>query len=103
MSEARIYASFDEVPRVPNSGLLTGAAESWEFYQAIANIPPPGFVLGAIAAGEGADGSRLQHRLLAQGRTRRAQAIVFRHAPQPPQRGSRQARRIAVCEGLGQL
>src|SRR5262245_13176367 len=55
MYEARIYASFAEVPRAPNGRLLTGAAESWEFYQAIGNIPPPGFVLGAIAAGEGAD------------------------------------------------
>ena len=89
MSEARIYASFDEVPRVPNSGLLTGAAESWEFYQAIANIPPPGFVLGAIAAGEGADVAavapffRTSYRLDTpfQGAWRRAGDWIFGHAP----------------------
>jgi len=89
MSEARIYASFAEVPRAPNSGLLAGAAESWEFYQAIANIPPPGFVLGAIAAGEGADVAavaplfRTSYRLDTpfQGAWRRAGDWIFGHAP----------------------
>src|SRR5215831_16792871 len=89
MSEARIYASFAEVPRAPNGGLLTGAAESWEFYQAIGNIPPPGFVLGAIAAGEGADVAavaplfRTSYRLDTpfQGPWRRAGDWIFGHAP----------------------
>src|SRR5262245_26892367 len=89
MSEARIYASFAEVPRAPNSGLLAGAAESWEFYQAIANIPPPGFDLGAIAAGEGADVTavaplfRTSFRLDTpfQGSWRRVGDWIFEHAP----------------------
>jgi len=89
MSEARIYTSFAELPRAPNGGLLTGAAESWEFYQAIGNIPPPGFVLGAIAAGEGADVAavaplfRTFYRLDTpfQGSWRRAGDWIFERAP----------------------
>jgi hypothetical protein len=50
---ARIYSNFAAVPHPPNGRLLTGDAESWEYYQAVESVPPPGFELNAIAGFEG--------------------------------------------------
>jgi hypothetical protein len=49
----RTYASVAAIPRETWERLLPGEPESWDFYSAVAAIPPPGFKLGAIAALDG--------------------------------------------------
>src|SRR5262245_23091938 len=49
----RTYASVAAVSREIWDRMLPGEPESWDFYSAIADIPPPGFRLGAIAALDG--------------------------------------------------
>jgi hypothetical protein len=49
----RTYPSVASIPRDTWERLLPGEPESWDFYAAIADLPPPGFELGAIAALDG--------------------------------------------------
>jgi predicted N-acyltransferase len=52
----RTYASISSIPREAWQRMLPGEPESWDFYTAVEGTPPPGFVLGAVAA---LDGERL--------------------------------------------
>lgn len=48
--EVKMVASIAEIPQADWDRLLPGDPESWSFYQAIEDVPPPGFVLGAMVA-----------------------------------------------------
>jgi hypothetical protein len=47
------HASITAIPRAEWERLLPGEPESWDFYRAIENTPPPGFTLGAISVRQG--------------------------------------------------
>ena len=49
----RTYASVASIPRSAWERMLPGEPESWDFYTAVEEVPPPGFQLGAIAALDG--------------------------------------------------
>jgi predicted N-acyltransferase len=47
------YESIASIPRAAWERMLQGEPESWDFYNAVESVPPPGFKLGVIAALEG--------------------------------------------------
>jgi hypothetical protein len=44
------YGSVASIPRAVWERLLPGEPEGWDYYSAVEGVPPPGFMLGAIAA-----------------------------------------------------
>lgn len=49
----RAHASVAEIPQAVWDRLLPGEPESWSFYRAVEQIPPPGFTLSAMACYRG--------------------------------------------------
>lgn len=86
---AELYPSIAGIPRAAWERMLPGEPESWDYYRAVENAPPPAFGLGAIAVLEGdevvaaAPMFRVAYRIDTplQGRLRDIGQWVFERAP----------------------